>query len=462
MYSFKHALTQDVVYGGLLDRRRRQYHTAAARGIEELHAGAPRRGGGAARLPLRQRRREREGRRLRHSRRREGAAPLGQHRGAGLLRGRPQAPPDPAGHRGEPAPSHRRGGQAGGADVRARASRPARQGPGGHPPADRARRSGPPRGLVLLGGIPPQPHRRSPRGSDRLLPGGDRPRRPRRPRRHARLRARAASRRCTSSWGSCARRRRWASAPSPSSRRSATCGGRAGRSGFSARRATRSGEWERGFGYCRRALEHGQAVNDLRLKIVGWYRTGSTHMLRGDADAAVRCFDEALKLSPIPFDATLARAFKGFALAKAGQVEEGIALLKDALAWLEQSQIPYTSSYVSVFLAESYLRAGERGLARAVAEPLLETNQKLGYRHLEGWTERVLGECAGAGDTTGGGASSGARGGDPRSGGSSKRAREDARGPGGAAGRGWRPRNGAAASRPGARDLRWARDARRA
>ena len=38
MYSFKHALTQDVVYGGLLDRRRRQYHTAAAFGIEELHA----------------------------------------------------------------------------------------------------------------------------------------------------------------------------------------------------------------------------------------------------------------------------------------------------------------------------------------------------------------------------------------------------------------------------------------
>ena len=160
------------------------------------------------------------------------------------------------------------------------------------------------------------------------------------------------------------------------------------------------GEWERGFGYCRRALEHGQAVNDLRLKIVGWYRTGSTHMLRGDADAAVRCFDEALKLSPIPFDATLARAFKGFALAKAGQAQEGIALLKDALAWLEQSHIPYTSSYVSVFLAESYLRAGERGLARAVAEPLLDTNQKLGYRHLEGWTERLLGECASADDTT--------------------------------------------------------------
>src|SRR5439155_27119057 len=39
MYSFKHALTQDVVYAGLLERRRRQYHAAAARGLEALYAG---------------------------------------------------------------------------------------------------------------------------------------------------------------------------------------------------------------------------------------------------------------------------------------------------------------------------------------------------------------------------------------------------------------------------------------
>ena len=39
MYSFKHALTQDVVYAGVLERRRRTYHTAAGTGLEELFAG---------------------------------------------------------------------------------------------------------------------------------------------------------------------------------------------------------------------------------------------------------------------------------------------------------------------------------------------------------------------------------------------------------------------------------------
>ena len=158
------------------------------------------------------------------------------------------------------------------------------------------------------------------------------------------------------------------------------------------------GLWERGFGFCGKALEHGQAVNDLRLKIVGWYRTGSTHTLRGDPETAVRCFDEALKLSPIPFDAALASGFKGFALAKAGKAEEGIGLLKDSLAWLEQAHIPYTSAFVGVCLAESYLRAGERGAAQAVAETVLDASRKLGYRHLEGWAERLLGVGASADD----------------------------------------------------------------
>src|SRR5438132_10261531 len=39
MYSFKHALTQDVVYAGVLERRRRHHHAAAGHGLEELYAG---------------------------------------------------------------------------------------------------------------------------------------------------------------------------------------------------------------------------------------------------------------------------------------------------------------------------------------------------------------------------------------------------------------------------------------
>src|SRR5262249_23159949 len=83
--------------------------------------------------------------------------------------------------------------------------------------------------------------------------------------------------------------------------------------------ANASGEWARSLGYCRRALEHGKAVNDLRLKVVGWWRTGSTHVQQGDVEAGLRCYEEAFALNPIPFDAAMARAGRAYGLVKAGE-----------------------------------------------------------------------------------------------------------------------------------------------
>ena len=127
MYSFKHALTQDVVYGGLLERRRRQYHAAAGRGLEELYAGHV---DEVVELLVYHFGRSGEDEKAvdyAHARRREGAAAVGEHRGARLLRGGAQAAGSDARHRGEPTAPDRRRRQAGGDDVRPRASRRARR-----------------------------------------------------------------------------------------------------------------------------------------------------------------------------------------------------------------------------------------------------------------------------------------------------------------------------------------------
>ena len=39
-FAFRHALTQDVAYSGLLERRRRELHRAAGEALERLHAGS--------------------------------------------------------------------------------------------------------------------------------------------------------------------------------------------------------------------------------------------------------------------------------------------------------------------------------------------------------------------------------------------------------------------------------------
>ena len=158
------------------------------------------------------------------------------------------------------------------------------------------------------------------------------------------------------------------------------------------------GEWERGLEYCRRALEHGRSVDDLRLKVVGWWRTGSTYIQQGDPEPGLRCCEEALALSPIPFDAAMVRAVRAYGLVKAGATAVGTTELVEAVAWFERSHLQYTRSLFSLWLAEGHLLLGRRAEARTVLEPVLSSTREIGHRHLEGIAERLLAEALGPED----------------------------------------------------------------
>jgi class 3 adenylate cyclase/tetratricopeptide (TPR) repeat protein len=158
------------------------------------------------------------------------------------------------------------------------------------------------------------------------------------------------------------------------------------------------GEWAQSLEYCRRALEYGQAVDDLRLKVVGLWRTGATHIYRGDLREGLRWCEAALALAPIPFDAAMVRAVHGYGLVKTGEVEAGTAELAEAVAWLERAQLRYTHAMFSLRLGEVYLCRGERGQARALFEAVLATSREAGYRHLEGVAQRFLGQLLAADD----------------------------------------------------------------
>jgi len=156
--------------------------------------------------------------------------------------------------------------------------------------------------------------------------------------------------------------------------------------------ANAMGAWERSLAYCHRALAHGRAVDDLRLKVVALWRTGSTLILQGDPRAGLQWCEEALALAPIPYDAAMAKAAHGHGLVKAGEVVAGAAELAEAVAWLEQSHLPYTRAVFALRLGEAYLLQGERPRARAIFEEVLATSQEWGYRYLEGIASRWLGE----------------------------------------------------------------------
>ena len=165
--------------------------------------------------------------------------------------------------------------------------------------------------------------------------------------------------------------------------------------------ANARGHWARSLEYCQRALEYGRLVDDLRLKVVGWWRTGSTHIQRGDVEVGLRWCDEALAVSPSPFDRAMATAMRGYGLSKAGQVVAGTAAMAEALTWLDRSQLRYTRSVIALCLTEGYLRAGESGRARALVDEVLATCRDVGYRHLEGVAHRLLGELLSRQEPTG-------------------------------------------------------------
>ena len=151
------------------------------------------------------------------------------------------------------------------------------------------------------------------------------------------------------------------------------------------------GEWDVSLTHCRRALAHGQDVNDLRLKVVGWWRTGSTHVQRGDPAMGLECCEQALALSPIPIDSAMTRAVKGYCLIKQGHIDEGIAQLTEVLDWLERSHLGHYSWFYGFWLAEGYLRRGEPLRAGALVEDILATSRRQS-RRAEGIGERLLGE----------------------------------------------------------------------
>jgi tetratricopeptide (TPR) repeat protein len=153
------------------------------------------------------------------------------------------------------------------------------------------------------------------------------------------------------------------------------------------------GEWVADLEYCRRALAHGTALQDLRLTAVGLWRTGSAYIQQGNIPRGIQCCDEALALAPIPYDVAWARAVRGYGQIKAGKGDAGIAELSEALAWFKSSHLHYTQSRVALWLAEGYLRRGPDEGSRRLIDEVLETSQSTGYLYLEGSACWLMGEC---------------------------------------------------------------------
>jgi class 3 adenylate cyclase/tetratricopeptide (TPR) repeat protein len=153
------------------------------------------------------------------------------------------------------------------------------------------------------------------------------------------------------------------------------------------------GEWQASLDYCRRALAHGETLKDNRIKVVTLWRMGAAYIYQGNLECGLQCCNEALALSPLPFDAAMATGIRGYGTIKSGRVDAGIADVTEAVAWLESARLRYTHAHYSLRLAEGFLRRGDHALARPLIEPVLETGREKGYLHIEGLACWLLADC---------------------------------------------------------------------
>jgi len=158
------------------------------------------------------------------------------------------------------------------------------------------------------------------------------------------------------------------------------------------------GEWEMSLAYCRRALAHGAAVDDRRLQAIGLWRMGSVHVQRGDPRSGIKCCDEALALTPSPYDAAHAKAVRGYGQIKLGQLGAGVAEMAEALAWFENFRLRQPSLRWALWLVEGYLLSGDVDRARSLAIDILNESREAGYRHIEGLACWLMSDCLGRDD----------------------------------------------------------------
>jgi class 3 adenylate cyclase/tetratricopeptide (TPR) repeat protein len=153
------------------------------------------------------------------------------------------------------------------------------------------------------------------------------------------------------------------------------------------------GDWEASIKYSRRQLEYGTTLQDLRLKVSGLWRMGVAYILKGDPQRGLQHCDEALALGPLPFDAAMAKAVRGYGEIKAGLMDAGVQDLSEAAAWFENSRLRYTYARYALWLAEGHLRRGDRAAAKSLAEKVLDAARSTGYAQFEGLACWLIGEC---------------------------------------------------------------------
>ena len=154
------------------------------------------------------------------------------------------------------------------------------------------------------------------------------------------------------------------------------------------------GRWEEAMEEAQNALKVAEESSDNSLVIFATWTLSTAYTWRGDLGRGVEYGELALQKAVTPADKAWAQRGLGWALCRAGEADRGIELLTAALAIVRPSHHMPTEIPTTCILGAGYWLAGEDDKARQTLEEALEMADRCGARYYLGWAQRLLGEIA--------------------------------------------------------------------
>jgi len=141
-----------------------------------------------------------------------------------------------------------------------------------------------------------------------------------------------------------------------------------------------------------RAGAIGEALEDPRLD-TSW-SAGYVHASLGRWETGIELCRSGLERSRDPLNTAAALGFLGFALLEKGETAPAIEVLEDSVRRLDQAGMQQLLGWFSTYLGEAYLDAGRLEEAAAAAGRGLEVSLRARFRFGAGLSHRALGRLA--------------------------------------------------------------------
>jgi tetratricopeptide (TPR) repeat protein len=160
---------------------------------------------------------------------------------------------------------------------------------------------------------------------------------------------------------------------------------------FASRAYACLGRWAESVEEGQKALTVAEESSDNSLITFAAWNLSIVYNWKGDSDMAIKYGELAVQKAPTPADKAWAQRSLGWAWCRAGEPNRGIELLTTVLpifrAGFMASEIP-----LMCYLGEGYFLAGDEHKARKTLEEVLEIASRCGARYYIGFANRLLGE----------------------------------------------------------------------